>query len=245
MQQINKKLVMSLAALLVVCGVGLSGGTALARGINSGPGSSGSSSGSDDSSTVKTASTTESETEVEHGQETAKSQTLREQFKQEAKTKVETEHKAQAKAKTLEQKQKSCEARKANLTKRMSNSVAAAQRHKETFDKIYARVKAFHDSKSLNVANYDNLVANVNKAQQDAVDQVAALKALDVAVDCTQADSLATNITAFQAAVKSTRDSLKTYRKAIVDLITQVHGASTSTTKTEDSTESSTNSTAN
>jgi hypothetical protein len=230
MQQINKKLVMSLAALLVVCGVGLSGGTALARGINSGPGSSGSSSGSDDSSTVKTASTTESETEVEHGQETAKSQTLREQFKQEA---------------TLEQKQKSCEARKANLTKRMSNSVAAAQRHKETFDKIYARVKAFHDSKSLNVANYDNLVANVNKAQQDAVDQVAALKALDVAVDCTQADSLATNITAFQAAVKSTRDSLKTYRKAIVDLITQVHGVSTSTTKTEDSTESSTNSTAN
>jgi chromosome segregation ATPase len=246
----NRRLVMSLAALLVVCGLSLSN-TATAReaesGSNSGSGSSSTGSGSSHGTEVAAQSNeTETETEVEHGQETAKSQTLREQFKQEAKTKVETEHKSQAKVKSAEQKQKSCEARKASLTKRMNNSVAAAQRHKENFDKIYARVKTFHDTKSLNVTNYDTLVASVDKAQQDAVDQIAALKALDVAVDCTQTDSLATNISAFQTAVKSTRDSLKTYRKAIVDLITQLHGASSSTTKTGDSgTESSTNSTTN
>jgi hypothetical protein len=50
-----------------------------------------------------------------------------------------------------------------------------------------------------------------------------------ISVDCTQTDSLATNITAFQTAVKSTRDSLKAYRSSLVDLITALHGASTST----------------
>jgi chromosome segregation ATPase len=224
MQQINKRLILSLAALLVVCGASLSGGTVLAE------------RGSNDS--VVTASSTETENETE----TVHSQTLREQFRQTAKVQVQAKMEDKAKTHTAQQRQKSCEARKTNLTKRMNNAVAAAQRHKTKFDAIYTRVKTFHDSKNLNVANYDSLVAAVDKAQQDAADQIAALKALDIAVDCTQTDSLATNISAFQTAVKSTRDSLKTYRKSLVDLITALHGASTSTDKTDDS---STNSTTN
>jgi hypothetical protein len=227
MQQINKRLIVSLATLLVVCGASFTGSALAHDGVS---GSDNSGSGSSHDSVVTTASSdTENEQETEH------SKTLREQFKEDAKTKVQAERKLQAKAKTQDQRQKSCDARKANLTKRMDNSVTAAQRHKAVFDKFYTKVKNFYDTKNLNVANYDELTANVDKAEQDAVDQIAALKALDVTVDCTQADSLATNINAFQTAVGSTRDSLKAYRKSLVALITQIHGASTSTDKTEDS----------
>jgi hypothetical protein len=247
MQQFNKRLILSLAALLVICGASLSGGTVLAEhGSNSGSGGSGSSGSSENETEVSaTSSSTSTDTENETEVETEHSQTLREQFKQMAKTEVHAKMQDKAKVHTAEQIQKSCEARKTNLTKRMSNSVAAAERHKAVFDKIYTRVQDFYTTKKLNVTNYDTLKASVDTAQQDAADQIAALKALDVTVDCTQTDSLATNISAFQAAVKSTRDSLKTYRKAIVDLITQIHGASTSTDKTTDTTtdDSSTNST--
>jgi small-conductance mechanosensitive channel len=232
MQQLNKKLILSLAALLVVCGASLTG-TALAHDGVSGSGNSGS--GSNDDSVATTAAS-----ETDNDQETEHSKTLREQFKEDAKTKVQADRKLQAKAKTHEQLQKSCDARKANLTKRMNNSVAAAQRHKDVFDKFYTKDKNFYVTKKLNVANYDELTANVDKAQQDAVDQIAALKALDLAVDCTQTDSLATNISAFQTAVGSTRDSLKAYRKSLVALITQLHGASTSTDKTDDSSNNTT-----
>jgi hypothetical protein len=236
MQQLNKRLIFSLAALIIVCGVSLSGGTALAEhGRNSGSGGGGSDS-SNDTAEVATSSTTDSNNE----QETEHSKTLRDQFRDQAKVKVQADRKEKAQTKTAEQRQKSCTARKANLTKRMTNSVAAAQRHKEVFDKIYTRVKTFHDTKKLDVANYDTLVANVDKAQQEATDQIAALKALDVTVDCTQTDSLATNITAFQTAVKETRESIKAYRKSLVELITQLHGASTSTDKTKDSSTNST-----
>jgi|GEM_PF-2121088 len=239
MQQINKRLILSLAALLVVCGASLSGGTALAEhggSNNSGPGSN-----SDDS--VVTASTNSTETENE--QETEHSQSLREQFKEQARTKVQSEVKAKVQQKTQAQKQQACTARKTNLQNRLNNATSAAQRHKDTFDNIYTKIKNFYTNKKLNVANYNTLTTAADKAQQDAADQIAALKGLDITVDCTQADSLATNLTAFQTAEKSTRDSLKSYRKSLVDIITALHGASTSTDKTGSTStdDSSTNST--
>jgi predicted small metal-binding protein len=143
------------------------------------------------------------------------------------------------------QRQKSCEARKNALTRRMSNAVTAAQRHKEVFDKIYTRVKDFHDNKKLNVTDYDSLTSAVDTAQADSTAKIAALKALDVNVDCTQVDSLTNNVSAFREAVSSTRDSLKSYRKSLVSLITALKGASTSTDKSSTSSDdnSSTNGT--
>jgi chromosome segregation ATPase len=231
MKQINKRLILSLAALLVVCGASLSGGTVIAEhGSNSGSGSS-----STSHDTSQTEVKTKDSAETENEQETEHSQTLREQFKQTARTEVKAKAEDKGKTHTAEQRQKSCESRKASLTKRMNHAVASAQKHKGKFDAIYTRVKNFHDSKNLEVANYDALTAAADKAQQDAADQITALKALDVNIDCTQTDSLATNISAFQTAVKSTRDSLKSYRKSLVSLITALHGASTSADKTDDS----------
>jgi hypothetical protein len=241
MQQINKRIVMSAVALLLVCGVSLSGSAFAEHGSGD---SSGSGSGSTTSTetenhtsttTSSSTSSTENETETENH-----AHDLMEQFKQQGQAKVQAEIKDKANTRTAQQRQQSCEARKTALTKRMANAVTAAQRHKDTFDSIYTKVKAFHDSKNLNVANYDSLVAAVDSAQADAAAKIAALKSLDVTVDCTQVNSVTTNISAFREAVSSSRDSLKAYRKALVALVTALHGASTSTTNNSSTNNSTT-----
>lgn len=134
----------------------------------------------------------------------------------------------QNKQRSQAERQKSCTARKASLNKRMTNAVAHAQRHKTVFDRFYTKVKEFHDKKQLNVPDYAALTAKVDAAQANAQDSIDALKTLDVSVDCTS-ETVANNVSAFREAVKATRDSIKDYRKSLVELITAMKGASTGT----------------
>jgi hypothetical protein len=234
MQQINKRLLAAMAVLVLVCGVSLSGSALAEQGSDSGsasPNSGSGSSGSSGSSTSTTPTKTEpeNETEVENH-----AHDLAEQFRQQGRAKVQAEVKDNVKAHTTEVRQKSCEARKASLTKRMNNLVKNSQKHKEVFDKIYTKVKAFHDSKNLNTTDYAALTAKVDTAQADADAKIAALKSLDVTVDCTHTN-VADGVSAFRAATSSTRDSLKAYRKALTALIVAVHQSAESTSPTDNS----------
>lgn len=154
--------------------------------------------------------------------------TLAQQFREQAQAKLE-EAKANHQAKTEAERQKACTVRKTVLTKRMTNAVAQAKKHKAVFDKIYTRVKTFYTTKQLSISNYADLTAKVDTASANAQTSIDALAALDVNVDCTS-QTVSASVSAFQAAVKSTRDSLKAYRSSITDLITAIKGASTSTT---------------
>lgn len=134
------------------------------------------------------------------------------------------------------------------MTRKLNKKVADAEKHKAVFDKIYTRVKTFHDTKGLTTPNYDALVAKVDVAQADAATSIAALKALDVTVDCTQVDAVATKVTAFRDALKETRDSLKSYRAAIKDLIVAVKNSipeDSTTSSSTSSSDSTTNTTGN
>jgi hypothetical protein len=240
MHQINKRLILSLSVLMIVCGVSLSSGSAFAHNgmddSTSGNVSSGSGSGSDDSdiATSNSVPPAESETEIENH-----AHDLMMQFRQEGREKARTEAKSHMEdgnnEKSTEKRHKSCEARKTALTKRMNRMVTQAQKHKVVFDGIYAKVKAFHDNKKLTTANYDSLVAAVDTAEADAAAKIAALKGLDVTVDCSQTN-IADSVSSFRAAVKATRDSLKDYRMAIVNLIIAVHGSADDNNKTDSST---------
>jgi hypothetical protein len=151
---------------------------------------------------------------------------LRDQFKSLAQQDL-AQRKAQAKQHTEAEREQFCDNRKDEITNRMNNAVKDAQAHKAVFDKIYSKVKTFYDSKGLNVTNYDALIAAADKAQSDAAASISALQGLNVSVDCTS-QTVVNNISSFQQAVKATRDSLKTYRSTITDLITALKGASTS-----------------
>jgi hypothetical protein len=246
MQQFNKRILMSAVALLLVCGVSLQGAALAHDGVDdsaSGSSSSGSS-GSDGTSSASSSGGSESENETTNETHTQQTDLLMRKFRDQGKVKLQQTESSKTRH-TQQQRQKSCQARSAALTNHMKNAVTAAGKHKQVFDNIYTKVKGFHDSKNLSVTNYDQLVAAVDTAQADAAAKIAALKALNVNVDCTQVDSLTTNVSAFREAVSATRDSLKSYRKSIVSLITALKGASTSTDKSSTSTDdnSSTNNT--
>ncbi|HET6863946.1 MAG TPA: hypothetical protein VFH37_01990 [Candidatus Saccharimonadales bacterium] len=151
---------------------------------------------------------------------------LAEQFRELAQQKNQ-QAKLNHQEQTQAQREKVCEIHKTNLTRRMGNAVKVAEQHKTNIDRIYTKVKDFYTSKQLNVTNYSDLTAKVDTAQTNAQTAIDALKALDVNVDCTS-QTVADSVTAFQQAVTNVRDSLKTYRSALVDLITALKGASTS-----------------
>jgi uncharacterized membrane protein YheB (UPF0754 family) len=207
-----KRFILSLSALLLLSGIALAAPAMARDGI------------SGNASVEDSTTGSESQTEVENH-----ARDLTEQFKQSAQADLAAK-KAQIKEQTQEHRQKACEARKTNLTKRMSNAVRQAQNHKAVFDKIYTRVKDFHDNKQLSVDNYDTLVANIDTAQADAATSISALQTLDISVDCAS-QTVAVSVSAFQQAVKDSRDSLKAYRSSITELIKALKGASTSADK--------------
>lgn len=163
----------------------------------------------DDSTARKT-----SETEI-HKRE------LLEKFKKTAQDKNKAQRE-NVKQRSAEFRQKACEARKTSMINRLSNKVPSAEKHKTVFDNIFNRVKTFHDSENLNTPGYDELVAKVEAAQTETASQVAALKAIDISIDCTKAD-VADTLSTFREALSHTRDALKTYRESLVNLIKAVH----------------------
>lgn len=152
---------------------------------------------------------------------------LAQQLRQQAQEHVQ-QVRAKGQAKSQAARQHACIARQAALTRRMNSAVDHAQKHKQVFDKIYTRVKDFYIAKKLNVTDYATLTAKADAAQASAATNVSALQSLDISIDCSSPD-VASSVSAFQQAVKSTRDSLKSYRAALVDLINSLKGASTGT----------------
>lgn len=208
---ITKRFTLSLSALLLVSG------TAMTMPVSAIYDSDGS-----QEKTTNSVSQTEDKAKVEN-----QARDLAEKFRTQARTKI-AEDRAKVRQQTQKERQTACESRKTNLTKRMANAVARAQKHKAVFDKIYVRLQNFHDTKNLDVANYETLIANANTAQAEAAASISALEALNVTLDCAS-ETVAESVGVFQQAVKNTRDSLKNYRSALVELTTALKGASTST----------------
>ncbi|HSX06870.1 MAG TPA: hypothetical protein VLG92_04060 [Candidatus Saccharimonadia bacterium] len=129
---------------------------------------------------------------------------------------------------TLAMRQKACQQRQKGIDTRTKAYGTAAERHLTMFNQIFTKVQAFHDSKKLNVANYDALVTAAKDKQATAQSAVDALKALDVQIDCTQSDP-ATAVATIKQAVANARTALQAYRTALKDVIAALKGAATAT----------------
>jgi chromosome segregation ATPase len=209
MKQLFNKLNLSVSALIFVLFLSVSA-PAMAHDTSSGGGSSNSASGSE----------TEGPThEVDHD----KVNSLVQQFRDNASA-TKDQLRAKETEKLKQARVKVCDGRKTSINSRISRTENFASSHKEKLDAIYVKVKAFHDSKNLTVANYDQLVTAVDTAQADAAAKVAALKAVNTTVDCAN-QNVADGLSAYRAALSETRDSLKTYRSALLDLMKAVREA--------------------
>jgi len=142
---------------------------------------------------------------------------------------LQTERENHKQALTADKKQKVCENRKDEIEKRGSNYAAAAQRHLDVFNNIFTKLQTFHDTKHLNVTNYDALVADATAKQTAATNAVQALKNADVPIDCTATDP-ASSVATLKVAVQNARQALKDYRSSLKNLVVALKGASTTQT---------------
>jgi hypothetical protein len=249
MRQLKKLRFLGVLAVSMML-VMLSGSSAIAHGEGSGSGSSGS--GSSKPATTTTTKTetehsgttteteTENETETEHSTErqdvkdAAKS--LLEQHKSDAQASVEDLRKNKP-AQTEAVREKTCDARKTEIQNRATKYAASAAKHLATFDSIFAKVQAFHDTKKLDAANYDALVAAAKTKQTAAASAVVALQDTSkLTIDCTADPAVA--VSQIKEAVKKAHDALHDYRLAVKDVIKALKAASDTTTSTTQSTES-------
>lgn len=127
------------------------------------------------------------------------------------------ERKAQVKQDVCERRQEQLQAR----LPRLAQSVTTLQ---GVMDGFYTRVVGFYESGQLTVSNYDELVEAVELAKANAASSAEAIESYEFELDC-EAEDAGAQLDGYRTAVREARDSLKTYRQALVDLISSMRAA--------------------
>ena len=122
--------------------------------------------------------------------------------------------------KAAENKLRVCEQKQASLQKRLDKIAAQGEKQLAVFEKISNLIQDFKSKKGLTVENYEQLVAAVGTAHDDAA---AAMHKASTApkVDCKTDDPKAA-LTAYQNAVKARNTEMKKYKAAVKELLLAV-----------------------
>jgi hypothetical protein len=118
-------------------------------------------------------------------------------------------------------KKRSCDNKERSIKQRSSNFVRHAENHLAVFDKISTRTQKFAEEKNRKPANYDELVAAVDTAREQAVEDIESFKNSSQDFDC-DGDNPRAAGRVLQEEAKLVRASLKEYRTAIRNLIVGV-----------------------
>lgn len=140
--------------------------------------------------------------------------------KQKAQERI-AEIKTQIEARKLQLSQDKCERHKARLEAAIPRLGTHASRHLAVIDKIYERVQGFYESGQLTVSNYEELKATIDAAQVDASAAVTALQEYQIEVDC-ESEDVGEQLDGVREAANQAKEALKTYRKALVELISSL-----------------------
>jgi phage host-nuclease inhibitor protein Gam len=122
---------------------------------------------------------------------------------------------AKAEKKTDEVRKKACEARQTSMQNRLSDRVSNAEKHKLKFDSIYTRIKDFASSKSISSSDITALSVAADASSSKVSDEIAALKGMNVTLDCTKPDEVASIINSYKTQLVSVKAALKEYREAV------------------------------
>jgi len=152
----------------------------------------------------------------------------------EAAKKAAKEKSLQAKADAEARKLVLAETKCTNMKERLVTTVpklsTSVTSLKEKLDKNYDRIVAVHESGKLDAPDYDTLVAAVEVAKGEAETTIDLIDPSSVTVDCTKS-GLGTQLDSYRATVKETKTSLKTYHKALVDLVSTMNASGDKTSE--------------
>lgn len=131
-------------------------------------------------------------------------------------------------------KLKACQNRQKAITKIISDITTRLNKQINLFSVIAVRVEAFYTNKHYSLANYSQLVANVNTTKAKALEDYAMVKSSDN-FNCTVAHPKAM-IDSFRSYLTTEISSLRQYKEAVRNLIVGVESAKTSTTVSSNAT---------
>ena len=146
--------------------------------------------------------------------------------RQEEREKKAAERRENRQEKLDENRLKACENREENINKRMEKIAEQRSKQVEVFKKISERTQEFYKDKNLSLANYDELVADVEAKQALAEDAIEQLKSSDVEFDCSGEDPLGI-VETFKDARDELRVAMKDYKTSVKNLIVGVKSAAT------------------
>jgi hypothetical protein len=164
---------------------------------------------------------------------------------EEARTSAE-ERKAEILQRTEERKAEVkadvCERRQLVLERIMPRLSQGATSVKSSIDTIYTRVAGFYESGQLTVENYDELVSEIEVAKANAEAAITAIDGQSFTLDC-ENPSAGQQLDGFRMAVREAKDSLKEYRKTVVELISSMRSAASTQndSDTEETSDTDTN----
>ncbi|HEX8182400.1 MAG TPA: hypothetical protein VF575_02245 [Candidatus Saccharimonadales bacterium] len=150
------------------------------------------------------------ETEADKQNTTGKVEDLR----QRAQKKVQADRQEKKSEKTLAVRQKACQAREANLNKKIVNYSRNAKNHLAKYDTTLTKLQDYQTEKQLTVPSYDSLAAAAVTEKSQATAAVEALSAVSVDIDCTVSDPAA-SVAVVKEAVKNARTALQSYRTSV------------------------------
>lgn len=175
----------------------------------------------------------EAENETEHGTEAeAGRQRGRDELRQSGKDLV-AELKKEHGAKTADELKQECNKRKDKLSNRVVKIVRVTKNIQGRVDAVYTKAAAYQDEKALTSDELTSLKAAAETSKATIATSVANLEALQPTIDC-DATNNAEEVAAFQAAAKTAKTDLKSYKSAVKAYVLALKAATPATTSTED-----------
>lgn len=161
---------------------------------------------------------------------------------QQAQTRQETppanveERREAANTKLAGAKLKACENRQKAITNIMSRIADRGQKQLELFTTIAERTEAFYADKGKTLANYDELVADVEAKKAAAQTAVDAVESNSTTFDCSNENPKAA-IDSFKESLKGQIEALNAYKKSVKNLIVGVKSVQSTTSSSENGAE--------
>lgn len=137
-----------------------------------------------------------------------------------------------AKTRLADAKLKACQNRQESITSIMGRIGDRGQKQIDLFSTIAERTQTFYTEKGKTLANYDELVSNVEAKKAAAQTTVDTVKSTSTEFDCTGENPRGVAST-FKESLKAQITALKDYKTSVKDLIVGVKSVQSTTVPTE------------
>ncbi|HSH18389.1 MAG TPA: hypothetical protein VK978_03320 [Candidatus Saccharimonadales bacterium] len=147
-----------------------------------------------------------------------------EEYKKKAEQQLASARQGRQNGKSVQARQKACEARKAGLQQKGASFTRHAEKQSAQLNATYTQMQKYQADNNVAVVDLAALKATIDAQKSATNSAVSALADAATNIDCTSADP-AVGVATLKTAVANVRKSLNDYRTALLDLVKAVRTA--------------------